>query len=95
MLLLSFYPLLYVLTSFCFLTNKFQGMAPIQMLDILLEEVKDKGAEEVKKCIRKEIRRWHPDKFLQKVGARVAPDQQQGVMDRVKGVSQALNNYGK
>ena len=69
-------------------------MTPIQILDILLEEVKDQGAEEVKKCIREEIRRWHPDKFLQKVGARVAPDQQQGVMDRVKGVSQALNNYG-
>ena len=49
----------------------------------------------MKRRIREEIRRWHPDKFKQKHGHRVHKVEFIAVMDRVKHVSQALNDYGK
>ena len=49
----------------------------------------------VKIRIREEVRRWHPDKFLQKLGLRVVKGERDQVMERVKSVSQALNDYGK
>ena len=61
----------------------------------MLELVKDSGAEEVKKKIREELRRWHPDKFWQKMSHRVALKDKEAVMERVKRVSQALTNFGK
>ena len=73
----------------------FQGMEDVAILDIMLELVKDSGAEEVKKKIREELRRWHPDKFWQKMSHRVAMKDKEAVMERVKRVSQALTNYGK
>ena len=73
----------------------FQGMEDVTILDIMLELVKDSGAEEVKKKIREELRRWHPDKFWQKMSHRVALKDKEEVMERVKRVSQALTNYGK
>ena len=73
----------------------FQGMEDVAILDMMLEVVKESGADEVKKKIREELRRWHPDKFWQKMGHRVAVEDKEAVMDRVKRVSQALTNYGK
>ena len=73
----------------------FKDMEEGEVVECLLEEVVGKGAEEVKKKIREELRRWHPDKFWQKVGSRVGEEHKEEVMERVKRVSQALNNYGK
>ena len=61
----------------------------------MLEVVRESGAEDIKKKIREELRRWHPDKFWQKMSHRIAVEDKEAVMERVKRVSQALTNYGK
>jgi len=66
-----------------------------KILDILLGDVAGGNAEVVKKKIREEIRRWHPDKFKQKLGDRICEKQTEIVMEKVKHVSQALTNFGK
>jgi hypothetical protein len=35
--------------------------------------------------------RWHPDKFLAKYGATLAESERDLILDRVKGVQQAVN----
>lgn len=49
------------------------------------------GPAEVKKRLRMELVRWHPDKFVGRFGARLAPTDRERVLERVKGMSQALN----
>jgi len=74
----------------------FKGIDDTTMVEIMLEvggEEDDQGL--VKKIIREELRRWHPDKWEQKLGDRVKKGQKERVMERVKQISQALNNYGK
>ncbi len=38
--------------------------------------------------------RWHPDKFDARFGRRLAAADRQQILDRVKGISQALNALG-
>jgi hypothetical protein len=38
--------------------------------------------------------RWHPDRFMQKFGARLAPAERDGVMLRVTAVASAVNAIG-
>lgn len=52
----------------------------------------DMSLAEQRVRIRKAQRRWHPDKFVQKHGARVAESAQDAVMERVKVVAQAINS---
>ena len=49
----------------------------------------------MKRKIREEIRRWHPDKFKQKHGENIYKVELPAVMERVKHVSQALNQFGR
>ena len=49
----------------------------------------------VKRQIREEVRRWHPDKFRQKLGRDIYKVELPAVMERVKHVSQALNQFGR
>ena len=49
----------------------------------------------VKRQIREEVRRWHPDKFRQKLGRDISKVELPAVMERVKHVSQALNQFGR
>ena len=49
----------------------------------------------MKRKIREEIRRWHPDKFKQKHGAKIYKVELPAVMERVTHVSQALNQFGR
>ena len=49
----------------------------------------------IKRKIREEVRRWHPDKFKQKHGQDIYKVELLAVMERVKHVSQALNQYGR
>ena len=65
------------------------------MVNILLKDVMSRERSVVKMRIREELRRWHPDKFFQKLGLRVAEEEKEQVMEKVKSVSQALNDYGK
>jgi len=71
------------------------GLDEVKIVEILLDSVKELSKDEVKSRIREEIRRWHPDKFMQKLGARILDEEKIGVMEKVKMVSQALNAYGK
>jgi NF-kappa-B inhibitor-like protein 1 len=46
---------------------------------------------EHKKLLRKEVLRWHPDKFLQKWGARLQGPDHRRILARVNEISQALH----
>ena len=43
---------------------------------------------------RDAIRRWHPDKFKQILGLKIAKPEFNEVMDKVTYVAQALNDFG-
>jgi len=60
----------------------------------MLEEVINKDTNRVKRAIRDAIRRWHPDKFKQILGHKIAKPEFNEVMDKVTYVAQALNDYG-
>ena len=72
----------------------FKDLEPREIVMILLEEVKGKEKQLVKETIREAIRKWHPDKFLQKHGHRIMDLEKDAVMERVKMVAQAINDYG-
>lgn len=44
-----------------------------------------------KKYLRDQMKRWHPDKFLQKFGNHIVSTEREQVLQRVKQVSQELN----
>eukprot|EP00092_Neocalanus_flemingeri_P015620 GFUD01016908.1.p1 GENE.GFUD01016908.1~~GFUD01016908.1.p1 ORF type:complete len:341 (+),score=110.32 GFUD01016908.1:50-1072(+) len=70
----------------------FENFEATKILDILLGDVAGGNAEDVKKTIREAIRRWHPDKFKQKLGERICEKDSELVMEKVKHISQALTN---
>ena len=72
----------------------FQDMKAETILEILLKEAEGEPSS-VKKKIREELLRWHPDKFKQKNGDRIVKEDLEKVMNHVKHVSQILINYGK
>ena len=47
-------------------------------------------AEARRRAVREALRRWHPDKFGQRFGARLAAVDRDRILERVKAVSQAL-----
>ncbi len=49
-------------------------------------------ATERKKRLRLELMRWHPDKFTAKFGRRLAEADKVTILERVKAISQLLNN---
>lgn len=51
--------------------------------------------EAYKKCLREEQIRWHPDKFIQKLGKRLFDDDRDKIMERVKEISQELNRLSQ
>ena len=72
----------------------FRDITAEEILEIVLSDC-DTEAANIKKRIREELLRWHPDKFRQKFGDRISKDETEIVMDHVKHVSQILINYGK
>jgi len=64
------------------------------ILDIIFHDCKEDPTM-IKKRIREELLKWHPDKFKQKFGERIDQDETENVMNHVKHVSQVLINYGK
>ena len=51
----------------------------------------DRDTDEYKKYLREQQVQWHPDKFLQKCGARLKEDDRERIMERVKQIAQILN----
>ena len=68
----------------------FDGLSDDQIVDILIEDIDEVP---VKKKIKEEIYRWHPDKFRQKLGRHFVAADKDLIMERVKTISQALNSY--
>ena len=54
-----------------------------------LDKVKD--AEVYRKYLKVQQRRWHPDKFLQHCGDRIAEEDRGKILKQVKEISQELN----
>ena len=71
----------------------FDGLSNSQIVKILLGDTKGMNEEAIRKKVREEIRRWHPDKFSQKIGGRIETKDVNTIMERVKRVSQALNDF--
>ena len=68
----------------------FDGLSAQQIIHILFEDIDD---DSVNKKIKDEIRRWHPDKFKQKLGVRFVKGEKDLIMNRVTIISQAINVY--
>ena len=51
----------------------------------------DEGSEVYEQRLKKEQRKWHPDRFLQKCGARLKDNDQASIIDAVTKISQVLN----
>ena len=49
-------------------------------------------ASHLKLAFKQVSLRWHPDKFVGKFGAKMAEAHREAVLDRVKGVAQAVNS---
>ena len=61
------------------------------VMEVLFGDKSDWSAAALKKYVREQQVRWHPDKFLQKFIDKIAPKSFEKVMERVKEISQALN----
>lgn len=72
----------------------FKNMKAEEILEMVTSKCGSEPAD-IKKRIREELLRWHPDKFKQKYGDRIKESEQSEVMDHVKNISQILINYGK
>lgn len=61
------------------------------IMEVLFGDKTTWNVPALKKYVREQQVRWHPDKFLQKFIDRIAPKSYGKVMERVKEISQALN----
>jgi hypothetical protein len=57
---------------------------------MMLPEALRGDAEARRRAVREALRRWHPDKFGQRFGGRLAAADRDRILERVKTVSQAL-----
>lgn len=62
------------------------------VMDVLFVDAKKNDKTSFRKYLRDQILRWHPDKFEQKFGRFLKPDEKDKILSRVKEISQALNN---
>ena len=53
----------------------------------------DKSEPEYKKYLREQVVRWHPDRFQQKLGNKLDPQDTSKIMDKVNQISQLLNQH--
>jgi len=51
----------------------------------------DVPADRAKQALREEVKRWHPDKFQQRLSERIAEDAREQIMTRVNQVSNVIN----
>ena len=65
-------------------------------LKVLLCDVDKSGDSAVyRKYLREQQVRWHPDKFLQKLGQRLKAEDHNKILAKVKEISQALNKLSE
>jgi len=62
-----------------------------EILAVLLVDVDTSDHVAVKKCLREQQVHWHPDKFLQKCGNRLADDDRADIIAAVNQFSQIIN----
>lgn len=60
------------------------------VVDFLFGEM-DRGTAEYRSYLRVQRVRWHPDRFAQRCGHRLATDERERILRRVKEISQILN----
>ena len=65
------------------------------MVEVLVCDVNTADEQELKKFMRTQRLVWHPDKFVQKLGQRLVPDDRDRILERVTQLSQALNRVGE
>ena len=68
----------------------FKGLSDQQIIHIMFENITE---DSVSKKIKEEIRRWHPDKFKQKLGLKFVAGDNDSIMKRVNLISQAINAF--
>ena len=66
-----------------------------EIVDAMLGHCSNDSEDVIKKIIREEVRRWHPDKFKQKIGHRIIDGQSEKVLEEVKRIAQAILSYAK
>ena len=71
----------------------FSGFSDSEIVFSLIGE--GRGEVGKKKKAREEVKRWHPDKFYQKVGHRIIGGSEKRVMERVNRIVQVLNMVAK
>ena len=68
----------------------FKGLSDQQIIHIMFENITE---DSVSKKTKEEIRRWHPDKFKQKLGLKFVAGDNDSIMKRVNLISQAINVF--
>ena len=61
------------------------------MREFLLCDLGEGDSEAVKKYLREQKVRWHPDRFMQRCGVRLKEKEKDRILEKVKLVSQILN----
>jgi len=69
------------------------GFKMEQLVAVLLVDMKDSSQEEVKRYLREQQVRWHPDRFLQRCGARIPDEDRDTVTKAVVNISQTINAH--
>lgn len=62
------------------------------IIDVLFCDLGITCTTALKKYVRQQQVRWHPDKFRQRFGERLEEGSKEKVLERVKQISQAINN---
>ncbi|CAG5115507.1 unnamed protein product [Candidula unifasciata] len=62
-----------------------------RVVDVLMCDLPDNKSAAFHKYLRGQQIRWHPDKFMQKLGDHLHPDHKAKILNRVMAISQILN----
>ncbi|KAK3088065.1 hypothetical protein FSP39_014204 [Pinctada imbricata] len=55
----------------------------------------DVKSDDYRKYLRELQKQWHPDKFVQKLGHRLKPEEREEILNKVKEISQELNKWSE
>lgn len=65
------------------------------VIEALFVHFSSKQSDAYKKYLRDQQKRWHPDKFAQKLGTRISDRDREKILERVTQISQALNKLSE
>ena len=66
-----------------------------EMVEVMLHGVNRKDVPGFRKLLKRQQTLWHPDKFAQRCGARLAENDKQKILDTVTALSQELNRLSQ